>query len=158
MATRLETRVKKAKHIKTFTTVQKYQNGKPRVILVPGSEAKRYQVIVRRLDAKTISTECRCETGVGHVSCPGNSNGYVCYHSIAAVIRSADGYKVSFCSNREDAQRLQHLAKGTIGNLVSHQGNGRLHFVVYAKATGVKDTSTAIPVDYTRGRAKLFKS
>ncbi len=70
------------------------KNGRPKTCIVPGSNGKQYQVILRRI-GRTITTECRLIAGRnGYPTCPGNSRRKIkhqetiCYHSRAAVVVS----------------------------------------------------------------------
>lgn len=142
--TRLEARVKKAKAAAKFSAVMTRgkKDGLVRTIVVPGSQGKQYHIILRRYKTRAgkvfkITTECRVIAGNnGHVTCPGNSNGCVCYHSMAAILTMANGYNVSFCSSREDANRLSHINNGRVGILASHQGKGRLFTVISRSRKG----------------------
>ena len=104
------------------------RDGRVKVVLLPGTNGKQYQVILRR--EGTLSTECRLDTGHGHLGCKGNSNGHVCYHSIAAVaLASQDaGLSARLCSTETAAKRLARLG-GTLVSLNSCQGIGRLWVV-----------------------------
>jgi hypothetical protein len=158
--TRLSDRVTKAKAIQTFILEQQEtRDGRLRTALVPGSKAKRYQVIVRRPAKGIISTECRLEVGRnGHQNCKGNW-GTVCYHSLATIIKASTkaGATVRFCSSYEDAQLLARMG-GKIGILRSHKGKGELWLVVTKEGPTAKERDEALPVQHTTGRNKLFKS
>lgn len=85
--TSLSERVEIARSALPFVgVVEKDKTGKPRVLLVPGSGGKRYQVIIRR--SNVISVECRCEAGgIGYIPCKGNSlNETICRHSMTALL------------------------------------------------------------------------
>ena len=111
--------------------MEKDKTGKPKVLLVPGSGGKRYQVIIRR--SNVISVECRCEAGgIGYIPCKGNSlNETICRHSMTAIAKSADllGLKVSFCEKEDDAIRLSKLG-GKAYPIVSFQSKGKVWGVV----------------------------
>ena len=104
------------------------RDGRVKTVLVPGSDGKQYQVILRR--GAALTTECRLDTGHGHLDCAGNANGHVCYHSIAAVaLASRDaGLNARFCATETAAKRLARLG-GTLVSLNSRQGTGRLWIV-----------------------------
>lgn len=107
--------------------LEKDKQGKPKVLIVPGSEGKRYQVIIRR-HTNSVSCECRCETGIGFIPCKGNSlNDTVCRHSLTAIAFSARlaGKKVSFCESERDARRLGQLG-GRIIPIISWQSKGKI--------------------------------
>ena len=132
-ATRLSKRVEIAKSALPFVgIVERDKAGRPKVLLVPGSEGKRYQVILRRFP-NGISAECRCETGIGHIPCKGNSlNETVCRHALTAISKSVSlvGMRVSFCQNEQDAKRLSHVTHGKVYPIVSFQSKGKVWGVV----------------------------
>jgi hypothetical protein len=110
---------------------------KVRRVSLPGSDGKRYQVIIRRdaqhgFGKRVITTECRqMVAGDNFVPCKGNTNGHVCYHSVAAVLVAAEksGHSVAVCKTYGDAQRLSRMG-GAIAVLSSHQGKGILYLVI----------------------------
>lgn len=108
----LKDRVIKARMAVSFASVLSTdKNGKVKTVLVPGSDGKRYHVILRR-HGGVWSGECRLDVGPpGHVPCKGNANGYSCYHTITAVIVSAEeaGYHVQFTDAEPKARRLERL-------------------------------------------------
>ena len=125
----LKDRTTKARAAARFGKVlSRDKDGRARTVLVPGSSGKQYQVILRR--AGGLSTECRLDTGHGHLACKGNSNGHVCYHSIAAVaLATGDaGLSARFCGTEAAAKRLTRLG-GSVVSLNSRQGTGRLWVV-----------------------------
>jgi hypothetical protein len=79
---------------------------------VPGSNGKKYEVIVRRNGG--ITTECRLDIGIGHEQCKGNRM-TVCYHSLAVLILCAmeADRGISFCKKEVDAERLSRI-EGTV--------------------------------------------
>jgi len=107
------------------------KEGRVKTVLLPGTDGKQYQVILRR--SPSLSTECRLDTEHGHLACAGNSNGHVCYHSLAAVtLASRDaGLSARFCATETAARRLARLG-GTLVPLNSRQGTGRLWVVAKA--------------------------
>jgi len=130
--TALSLRVAKAKAAAKFAAiVTRDRDNKPATLVVPGTSGKRYQQILRR-SKRVITSECRLETGSGYVNCKGNSNGHVCYHSIAATIAVAQdaGCSVSFCSSEQDADRLAHMG-GSVAQLGSRQSGARICIVIY---------------------------
>ena len=130
--TNLSQRVEIAKSALPFVgIVERDKTGKPKVLLVPGSEGKRYQVILRRVPG-IVSAECRCETEIGHIPCKGNSlNETVCRHSMTAIAKSVDlvGLHISFCQNERDAKKLAKLG-GKVYPIVSFQSKGQVWGVV----------------------------
>lgn len=105
-------RVEKARAGARFAkVVQKDKAGKVRAIVVPGSDGKQYQVILRR-HGGIWSGECRLDAGpAGYVPCPGNKNGFACYHCMAAVIVAAEDArkKVQFANSEPKAKKLENL-------------------------------------------------
>ncbi len=110
-------------------------NEKVKTVLVPGSEGKQYQVILRRFGSK-ITSECRLIIGANnHIDCKGNTFGGVCYHSMAAVMTSAFkfDYNPSITRKYKFAQKLKNLkSNGNVYVLSSHQSN-KNHVYLVAK-------------------------
>lgn len=79
-------------------------------VLLPGSEGKQYEVILRRNGH--LSGECNLVTAIGRWPCEGNRQ-TVCYHVLAAVIVAAKAgeARVSFCDKRDHAEQLQNLGQ-----------------------------------------------
>ena len=131
----LKERTTKARAAARFGKVMsRDKDDRVKTVLLPGSAGKQYQVILRR--GRGLSTECRLDTGHGHLACAGNSNGHVCYHSIAAVtLASQDaGLSAHFCATEKAAIRLARLG-GTLVSLNSHQGVGQLWVVARGIST-----------------------
>lgn len=133
----LKERVEEARAAARFALIQKRDaQGRPSVVLVPGHQAARYQVILRRKGnhGELLTAECRKEAGaVGYIPCQGNSNGTVCYHTMAAVIAAAgdSGYAVKFSDGPEAAIKLKNFG-GHSYVLRSVQGiNGFLWITAY---------------------------
>ena len=91
-----------------------------RSAMVPGTEGKRYHVILRRNNGEMM-TECRMEVNGGHENCKGNSR-TVCYHSIATLTLCAieAKKKVAFCNDKESAD-LRARISGEIKSVRSFQ-------------------------------------
>lgn len=117
--------------------VKRDAEGRPTVIQLPGHNASRYRVILRREHINGIavmSAECAKEAGpIGHIHCNGNMAG-VCYHSIAAMVLVAEdsGYKVSFTKDVNVATRLANLG-GKVTALYSWQNRQNKVYCVYRK-------------------------
>jgi hypothetical protein len=93
------------------------RNGMVKTVLVPGSDAKTYRVIIRRFQGH-VTTECQLVTAVGEINCKGNHTS-VCYHSLAAIAVAAHDAKktVGFHSNEINSRK----AGGKVFSLISHQ-------------------------------------
>lgn len=134
-------RTTKARAAAMFAKVtERDSDQRAKVILVPGSECKIYQVILRRNG--NLSTECNCQTSGGNVACKGNTAHTVCYHSMAALIIAANGNgsEVSFCDNQADADRLSHLGL-TVTRITSWQGSGIIWIAVRKPAPIVAEVA-----------------
>lgn len=129
----------KADVAKQFVGVlQRDNKGRVKVVLVPGSNAKRYHVILRRFPGR-ITAECRLDNFCGHLNCPGNSRrgskGTICYHSRAAVdftIAEAD-MRAYWCQSKEDQLKVRQMVGGSCVEVVSHQNGARAYIIVVEK-------------------------
>ena len=122
----LSQRVSKARQIANANLVKQMNK---RAWLVPGSEGKQYLVTRRK---GTNQYRCVLDCGrYGSTDCRGNSNGYICYHIVTAIIFAAQkaGRKVAFCESENDAQLLSRLG-GNLYKIHSGQGSGKLWVVV----------------------------
>ncbi|MFA5166570.1 MAG: hypothetical protein WC449_04755 [Candidatus Paceibacterota bacterium] len=111
--TNLPDRVEKAKAAINFAKVSQYDtDGKVKSVLVPGSEGKQYQVIIRR-SRGVMSTELLLVVNNQTVKPTYAKN--ITYHSLTAVMIAAkeQGYNVTWTVNREDAVRLSRIG-GTV--------------------------------------------
>ena len=125
----LRARVAKAKAVVEAGLVHQINNN---VWKVPGSVTKQYLVTHRSGE----KSRMRCDLdlgGHGYRDCLGNSNGYVCRHVLSTLIYRAEkaGYKISFCSNKKDAQSLANLVHGQKYLIRSAQGKGTVWVVVH---------------------------
>ena len=117
-----------------FYNVTALTHNRVKAVLIPGSDAKLYEVLLtvwKLYTGPAMYTECRVSTAVGESPCKGNSNGHICYHVLTALMVRAARSKVSisFCSTAEDAERLSRLG-GRVVDIYSRQGRGRLWAVV----------------------------
>lgn len=138
---RLAERVSKARRIAEMglcSITSRDRDGKAKTILVPGTDGKQYQVIIRRHNGHW-TTECRLECGsAGYEDCPGNVK-IVCYHSFAAIFAAGldNGCRVhSVTESLKAAGRLKRLVKNkaVIKSLRSQNGNRKwFHLVVVSK-------------------------
>ena len=87
--------------------------GRPSVVLVPGHQGRRYEVRVSRPDKHTMV--CECVDPDEGAPCPGCTHGKVCYHVLAAVMKSASdlGYLHVF-----DSYQHAMSVEGGLGRLV----------------------------------------
>ena len=113
-----------------FYKVTALTGGHVKAVTLPGSEAKQYSTIMWSAPG-AMGTECKLDTIVGGIACKGNSNGHICYHSIAALMvrAQASDHTLAFCQTRDGADRLARLG-GNVVNIYSKQGDGRLYAVV----------------------------
>lgn len=109
----LRERVEKARAAVRFSAI--LQNGSvAKTISVPGTDSKRYDVILRKRTGKPTYLEAECLLDVpGQMSCPGNQNS-LCYHSMAAAIylMEQNGFQVSVAHSKEDSRLLFRIFKG----------------------------------------------
>ena|SRR3972149_968959 len=143
IAQSLMSRKPKSDVAKCFVGVlQRDSKGRAKELLVPGSEAKRYRVILRRPKSEvlTIIAECALEVGIGYIDCPGNSRkgdkGTICYHSRAAIDRAIGdaGYKASWAQSKDAAERVCRLTGGKLYRVASHQ-NGAEAWISVSERT-----------------------
>ncbi len=87
------------------------KNGRILNALVPGSQAKTYEVIARREGRNYIETECLLQTGAGGQDCKGGWSA-VCYHALAVLLTSAkqNGLDAAICQTLPDANRRKNLS------------------------------------------------
>jgi len=115
----LPERIKKSRSAVRFASVLHYDyRGCVTSVLLPGSDGKRYYVIVRR--GKHISTELNVDTGYG-LQKPPFARRTLTYHALAAIMVAASehGMTVKWCANREDALRLSNI-EGKAFRIVNH--------------------------------------
>lgn len=85
------------------------KQGRATKVIVPGSEGRQYEVILRRNGH--VSGECNLNLGnLGYKPCEGNQH-TVCYHVLAAMVLAASvgGQRVNFCESEDHAQTLSRL-------------------------------------------------
>lgn len=121
-------RTTKARASAMFAKVQERDAEKRvKVVLVPGSECKIYQVIIRRND-NHISCECNCQTSLGNVACKGNDK-TVCYHSMAALVVASGDVEISFCDDKQSAILLANLGR-KVTPVYACNGNGVIYLSI----------------------------
>lgn len=114
------------------------KQGRPSNLIVPGSQGKRYEVILRRFNNAVITGECHLDITYGHLDCPGNSNRKnqtLCYHVRASIDfalkeQNLDG---AWCSDYQSALTLNVMKKGTIYTVKSQQSGAVVYLVVSKK-------------------------
>ena len=109
--------------------VSRDNENRAKMVTVPGTEGKFYDVIIRRNGILT--TECLLSTGIGHRDCLGN-NTSVCYHSLAALIKVAPESKcrvMAICKTRADAERRARI-DGQVIEVKSRQSNKSMFLVI----------------------------
>jgi len=80
--------------------------GRATVVQVPGHQGHRYEVRLERPDKKTIQVEC-VDPEEGE-PCKGCQHGKVCYHALAAAMRSAAEHGFLYvCDSYESAMRVE---------------------------------------------------
>lgn len=74
----------------------------------------------------TISCQCQKVTGTGMEDCRGNSNGTICYHSLAVLENSSEkkGKQLIFFDNFSDAFLYKNFG-GKLVKIASSQGKGQ---------------------------------
>jgi hypothetical protein len=127
-------RFQKAHHLAKMSMVKvNKRDGKNRITdaFVAGSEAKTYDVILRRYNPNVIETECLLDTGAGGQHCKGGTRA-VCYHALATIIFSAIENKLeaSICQTYADAERRQRIGGKIYVLLSRYAKDNRLWLVV----------------------------
>lgn len=110
----LQDRVQEARKGIRFAKILKRDRfDRPTSILVPGSESKRYEVLIKRPGSGMMVCECFLDTPGGHKRCPGSLVS-VCYHMMMALTKAAEekGLHVSFVENEIKADKLVNLSGG----------------------------------------------
>lgn len=122
--------------------VEHDRDGRAKVLVVPGSEGKRYEVIIRRNGKMT--TECRLDTGIGYRPCKGNNHS-VCYHSIAALIVAAQEREceVAICRTEGEA-KLRTRIDGRKFEVTNFHGEGNPVWLVVNGCEDAREESTPV--------------
>jgi hypothetical protein len=127
----LPNRVAKANAAVRFAKVLNFDaKGYVKAVVLPGSDGKRYHVILRRTP-HYISAELNVDTGHG-LTQPPYPPLYVTYHMMAAVQIAADAqnHRVKWCANAEDAMRLARI-EGMPFRLVNFRNYKAVQWGVY---------------------------
>lgn len=106
-------RFDKARNLVSLDAVKSLRTDKSgRIInaLVPGSEAKTYEVIARREGRNYIEVECFLQTGAGPKECKGGWS-TVCYHALAVLLTSAqnNNHTTAVCLSEYDANKRKNI-------------------------------------------------
>ena len=108
--------------------------GMVKTVIVPGSEAKQYNVILRR-GLGYIAAECQLLTGGGAIPCEGGRE-TLCRHSIAAIIVAAldKGKVVSFAKDEKAANKLMNFGGMLVSAWSVYRPTKRFYFIVKGAA------------------------
>lgn len=125
----LNQRVRKARMAAKAGVLQKIPSG----YRVPSRTQPNHHVVLARFfknhDGAGYRITCHYEFNeAGQERCPGNSNGHVCWHCMAAVLAAAKG-PVAFFEDLKEAKRYAHLG-GKLMILRSGDGSGSLFAVI----------------------------
>lgn len=118
------------KAVEFCAVLERNESNRPTKVLVPGHEGRQYEVKITRNpiqqgERPVISVECHQKDIQS--PCLGNSNGKICYHCIAALLKSCEkqGW-LSFCDTRKEAEYISCFANG-LYIVRSSQGTGQLY-------------------------------
>lgn len=129
----MTTRFQKAKLIAKMglcKIVQRDAKGRARHVIVPGTEAKQYNVYLSRQNG-SIHAECELITGNGAVGCRGNHVTF-CTHALSAILASAEGFESAVCSTVKKAALVARLhARARVTPLVSKGANKVFYLVTW---------------------------
>jgi hypothetical protein len=115
-----------------------YKNVRRYALRSLSDAAQHYQIGIhwhkcQTADFEHLQARCECHriTGVGQEPCQGNSNGTLCYHVLAALIRGAENgsKRLVLFDNFTDAFRYANFG-GKLMEIKSLQGQGRAWGVV----------------------------
>ena len=123
-------RVIKAKAAQHFIGVASRDNkNRPVTFYITGTDAKLYHVILRR--APVLSAELHLVVNDCLVK-PKFAYKSLTYHALAAVMFATKelGYRVQWCANHKDAQRLKNLG-GTLFTLHNRDNSAECMYGVY---------------------------
>ena len=122
----LQRRVQKARSTLPFVKVNMTDaSGRPKDLFVPGTQAKVYNVILKRTNdaenIKRIFIECFITPHGDAVRCMGSMNA-VCYHAIGALIYTTKekGFKIAICDSKQKAITRSRLG-GNIFKVISRK-------------------------------------
>lgn len=164
--TNLSERVSKARAASLFCKTLAWDgDNRPTKIITPGSDAKQYEVIIRRNGCITV--DCHwCPGGwasrtSGYIPCKGNEHS-VCYHSLAALLVAAESRDstVSFCATEDDANQLARLG-GVVTFVTNHAHTAKLWMVVQRRDdsnTARKELLTPFTAERGELSTKTFES
>lgn len=154
-------RFAKARSLVTLNAVKSLRVDKSgRIInaLVPGSQAKTYEVIARREGRNYIETECLLQTGAGTQECKGGWSA-VCYHALAVLLTSAaqNGLDAAICQSLASAQRRKNI-NGNVYKIQSkHAPKNPLWLVVNRTDAANREELSAVVINEARKTAEQIK-
>ncbi len=114
------------------------KEGKPKTLVVPGSNGRQYHVIIRRdVGQQLITLECNLMAGpLGMVPCQGNGVLSICYHCRAALDYAVceSGLNTAWCGDLQTVRKLGQLHKDARWyNVRSHQSGKQMYVITYRK-------------------------
>lgn len=116
--------------------LQRDARGRITKALIPGSEGKRYSVILRRVQAH-IETQCYLDiNGTTTEPCPGNTYHVLCYHVQATLLKAAReaGFQhVAFCYKLKSARKLLNLGTYQYVQMIWSRQSKRAVYMVYGR-------------------------
>jgi hypothetical protein len=121
-----------AKNAVEFCKVtEKDESGRPQTVLCPGHEMRRYVVDINRHDGKSGIISVQCFSEDSEEPCAGNSHGKVCYHCLAALMKSVEGIgHLEFFESRETPLMLVEMGRKMF-KVASANGTGVLYAVFF---------------------------
>lgn len=113
-----------------------------KTVLVPGSDGKTYQVVIKRHPKRanyleSITTLCQLQTGGGPLPCPGNNNGHICYHSFSAILFAAyeKDINTAICGSYEHAKHVANF-KNKDAKIIHIKGSKKYYYLVIGGSNG----------------------
>lgn len=129
----MTTRFQKAKLIAKMglcKVMQRDAKGRARHVIVPGTDAKQYNVYLTRQHG-SLHAECELVTGNGAVTCRGNQV-TLCTHALSAILVSAEDFESAICNTAKKAALVARLhAEARVTPLVSKGANKVFYLVTW---------------------------
>lgn len=139
-----QNRFDKARHLSDMNMVKPLSvdsKGRIKNALVPGSEAKTYDVVVWRQDSNNeIKVECFLDLGAnGQVLCKGGRY-TVCYHMLGVLLQSAsdNGMNAAICKTEENAEMRKRIGGKVYTIRSKHALDNPIYMVVNTKKSKAK--------------------